>query len=97
MNLFNKTSKRIRSHGHHHYTSPKMHDIDGLPCTQKYLVFITLITKQTKLCYLTLTLVHPLYQSSVKTPVSEPTLPLYRLVAIIVDGHWFPTTFNNLS
>ena len=32
MNLFDKNSRRIRNHGHRHYTPPQMHDvsIDGL-------------------------------------------------------------------
>jgi len=88
MNLFTKSPRRKRSHGHRHYTSPKMHDvsIDGLlPFMNKPLGLHHI---RTKLYSLPFTTLHSLYRASLDTPVTDPSSPLYRLVAIILDiGH----------
>ena len=74
-NLFDKNRRRIRSHGHRLYTTPKMQDVClyGLPFKQKPLGLHHI---PTKLYSIPLALLHSLYNTSIDTSFSEPTASL---------------------
>jgi len=83
MNISDNAPRRKRSHGQ--YTSPKLHDvsINGfLLCVQKPLGVHYI---RTKLYSVTLSKLHSLYTTCLKTSTTDPYSTLYKLTTIILD------------
>ena len=89
MNIFDNTRRRKRSHDHRRYTSPKLHDVNGLlPHVQKPLGMHHI---RTKLYSLPFSKLHSLYTACLKTSITYPYSTLYKLTALIldIDQHMF--------
>ena len=85
MNVFNAKTRRKRSHGHRHYTSPKFHDVsfnDLLPFIQKPLGIHHI---RTKLYSLPRTKLHYLYKYCLERIFTDCNSNQYKLSAIILD------------
>ena len=85
MNLFEKTERRKRSHGHRKYNAPKFCDvsISGLlPFVQKPLGIHHI---RTKLYSIPLSKLNTLYKECLENPVTDPQSNIYRLTAIVLD------------
>ena len=85
MNLFNTHQRRNRSHGHHHYTPPRLHHMS-------YDTLLHNIPKQlgthylrTKLYAIPLTKLRVLYESCIQTTHFDSNSPEYKMDAIIMD------------
>ena len=85
MNIFNKSSRQQRSHGHRHYTVPNLHDvsIDGLLSNMNKPLGIHHI--RTKLYSLPHSRLHSLYNTCLETPATDPDSNKYKLFSIILD------------
>ena len=85
LNLFDRTSRRHRSHGSRKYNKPEIHDVsfDGL------LPFVNLQLGlhhiRTKLYSLPLKRLHALYESSLTLHFADVGSPGHRLQGIILD------------
>ena len=85
LNLFDRTSRRHRSHGSRKYNKPEIHDVsfDGL------LPFVNLQLGlhhiRTKLCSLPLKRLHALYESTLTLHFADVGPPEHRLQGIILD------------
>jgi hypothetical protein len=85
MDIFNSASRRKRSHGHRHYTSPIVHDVslnDLLTFMQKPLVMHHI---RSKLFSLPLLKLHALYNSCLVNNVTNPNSNEYKPTVIVLD------------
>ena len=85
LNLFDRTSRRHRSHGSKKYNEPEIHDVslDGLlPFVDLQLCLHRI---RTKLYYLPLIRLHALYESTLTLHFIDVGSPGHRLHGIILD------------
>jgi hypothetical protein len=85
MNLFNRSPRRRRSHGHRHYTPPVIHDLSFNGLLRFYTSPLGIHNIRTKLYSVPLSRLNTLFQECLNFHTRDFNSPEYKLNSIILD------------